>query len=142
MGGAYYVKQEGIPFIGQQDSFSNVNNANNTEGITDGISNPLDNVDNDDDDDSSSGAAAADMTDATVVAVDEPVAAVSDATSSDIFASGPIQPVEPVQAQTDSVTFDDFGSLSSPQPVQAVNKEDDNLFSVPLGDSTTTGSLI
>ena len=130
MGGAYYVKQEGIPFIGQQESFSNVNNANNTDGITDGISNPLDNIDNDDND-SSSNSDGGDgqigipaVAQSTVVPVD------------DVVVNVPIS-----TEQTSGFDFD-FGATGSQQPPVVETKKDENLFSVPLGDSTTSGSLI
>ena len=47
MGVAYYVNQNGLPFVAQQTSFGNVNSANNNDGVTDGIANPLDNVSDD-----------------------------------------------------------------------------------------------
>lgn len=51
LGLGYYVNQNGVPFIAQQQSFGNVNSANNNDGVTDGISNPLDANDDDDDND-------------------------------------------------------------------------------------------
>jgi len=47
MGFGYYVNQNGIPLIAQQQSFGNLNNTNNNDGVTDGISNPLDNASDD-----------------------------------------------------------------------------------------------
>merc|ERR1712179_134937 len=84
MGGAYYVNQNGIPFIAAQTSFGNINSADNTEGIADGISNPLDNIDGNDDDNSSNGA---DDSGNVEVEVEQimPVAAATSGDSNDIF---------------------------------------------------------
>ena len=41
VGGGYYVMQNGNPLANQQQSFSNVNSSDNTEGNVDGYSNPL-----------------------------------------------------------------------------------------------------
>ena len=49
--GGYYVKQNGVSFVAEQQSFTNLNSTNNDAGITDGISNPL----GDDDDNSNGG---------------------------------------------------------------------------------------
>ena len=51
LGGGYYVKQNGVSFVAEQQSFTNLNSTNNDAGITDGISNPL----GDDDDNSNGG---------------------------------------------------------------------------------------
>ena len=40
--GGYYFKQNGTPFSTDQQSFNNLNNTNNSDGVVDGISNPLD----------------------------------------------------------------------------------------------------
>ena len=47
LGFAYYVNQNGIPLVAQQQSFGNLNSSSNDDGVTDGIANPLDNLSED-----------------------------------------------------------------------------------------------
>ena len=81
LGGGYYVNQNGIPFIASQQSFGNINNSGNTEGITDGVSNPLDQIT--DDDESDNGGAGS------------PVEISDDFTETENATSNEIQPTDP-----------------------------------------------
>ena len=85
LGGAYYVNQNGIPFIASQTSFGNINSAENTEGISDGISNPLDNIDDDNSSDGGDFGGSAEAAPVEVVPV-EAVPEVAPTTESDMFA--------------------------------------------------------
>ena len=41
VGVGYFYRQNGNPLVAQQQSFNNLNNENNTEGVVDGFANPL-----------------------------------------------------------------------------------------------------
>jgi len=129
LGGGYYVKQNGIPFVAEQQSFTNLNSSNNNAGITDGISNPL-GGDNDD------GAAV----DEPVAVAVEPVATVPETTTSgggfDDFMSQPSTQAAPSSTGLDS--FADLSSGTAPSQPAA-----DQMTTVNLGtDDGLGGSLL
>ena len=63
LGGGYYINQNGVPFIASQQSFGNINSAGNKEGITDGVSNPLDQINDEDDSDNGGDAGSVQISD-------------------------------------------------------------------------------
>ena len=144
LGGGYYVKQNGIPFIAEQQSFTNLNNDSNTDGVTDGISNPLGGGDENDDSDNGGVSTAGDDDFKVEVIAPEPVA----------VAPVAIEPVavEPVAATPSGGAFDDFmtdstsapststglealGDLSSPAPSSGNDMTSINLAGGDMGDS-------
>jgi len=94
LGGGYYVKQNGVPFVAEQQSFTNLNSTNNDAGITDGISNPL----GDGDDNSNGGTS------------DEPVA---------VPVADPVVTVPEPTNSTSVGGFDDFMSQPSTEAAQS-----------------------
>ena len=144
LGGGYYVKQNGIPFIAEQQSFTNLNNDSNTDGVTDGISNPLGGGDENDDSDNGGVSTAGDDDFKVEVIAPEPVA----------VAPVAIEPVavEPVAAAPSGGAFDDFmtdstsapststglealGDLSSPASSSGNDMTSINLAGGDMGDS-------
>ena len=139
LGGGYYVKQNGVPFVAEQQSFTNLNSSNNDAGITDGISNPLGGNDDDNNDD---GVHPMSSSDEPVAAAAEPVVSVPETTNSttiggfDDFMSSPS-----TQAAPSSTGLDTFGDLTGgPTPTQSA---DDQMTTVNLSsDNGLGGSLL
>lgn len=52
-----------MPFIASQQSFGNINSADNKEGITDGVSNPLDQITDEDNSDNGGDAGSVQISD-------------------------------------------------------------------------------
>ena len=131
LGGGYYVKQNGIPFVAEQQSFTNLNSSNNDAGITDGISNPL----GGDDDTNDTGGS-----EEPVAVASEPVVTVPETANStsvggfDDFMSSP-------QAAPSSTGLDSFEDLSS--GAASIQPADDQMTTVKLSsDNGLGGSLL
>ena len=135
LGGGFYVKQNGIPFVAAQQSFTNLNSSNNDAGITDGISNPL--GDGDDDDNSNGGA----IDEPIAVAVADPVVTVTEPANStavggfDDFLNQPSTETAP-----SSTGLDSFADLTGGPAAQPAT---DQMTTVKLSsDNGLGGSLL
>ena len=125
LGGGYYVKQNGVPFVAEQQSFTNLNSTNNDAGITDGISNPL----GDDDDNSNGGT----YDEPVAVAVADPVVTAPEPSTSvggfDDFMSQPSTEAAPSSNGLDAFA-DLTGETAQAQPavdqMTTVNLSSDN----------------
>jgi hypothetical protein len=127
LGGGYYVKQNGIPFIADQQSFTNLNSESNTDGVTDGISNPLGGGADNDDTDDSGGNTAGDEEFKVEVIAPEPVAV-----------AAPL-PVEPVGVTPSGGAFDDFMTDSTPSASTGLDALGDFGSSAPPSGGNMTG---